>query len=197
MLLRARGLHRLGIRPIDFELPAGSCLGISGPSGAGKSVLLRMLADLDPHEGDVLLEGRQQHEIPPCEWRRQVTLLAAESQWWDPRVGDHFVDGVVPLRDELGFDTDPADWEIERLSSGERERLALARVLALDPRVLLLDEPTANLDEQNASRVERLIAEWQRGGDRAVVWVSHDREQLARVADQRLHMEGGTWSTAA
>ncbi len=197
MLLSARGLHRLGLRPIDFDLPAGGCLGISGPSGAGKSVLLRMLADLDPHEGDVWLNGESQQDTPPCEWRRQVTLLAAESHWWDPRVGDHFVDGIVPLRDDLGFDTDPANWEIERLSSGERERLALARVLALDPRVLLLDEPTANLDERNTARVERLVTEWRRGVDRAVVWVSHDLEQLARVADQRLHMEGGVWSTAA
>ncbi|MEX0899272.1 MAG: ATP-binding cassette domain-containing protein [Gammaproteobacteria bacterium] len=197
MLLCARGLHRLGLSPIDFDLPAGGCLGISGPSGVGKSVLLRMLADLDPHDGDVRLDGRSQQDTPPCEWRRQVALLAAESQWWEPRVRDHFVDGKVPLLDELGFEKDPADWEIQRLSSGERERLALARVLALAPRVLLLDEPTANLDEQNASRVERLIENWRRDAERAVVWVSHDREQLARVADQRLHLEDGKWSTAA
>lgn len=197
MLLSARGLHRLGISPIDFDLPDGGCLGISGPSGVGKTVLLRMLADLDPHEGDVLLNGRSQQDTPPCEWRRQVTLLAAESQWWAPRVRDHFADGEVPLLEELGFEKNPADWEIERLSSGERERLALARVLALEPRVLLLDEPTANLDDRNSARVERLIAEWRRGEKRAVVWVSHDRDQLGRVADQRLHLEDGEWSTAA
>jgi ABC-type iron transport system FetAB ATPase subunit len=196
VLLRARGLQRAGIGPLDLDLPAGRCVGIAGPSGSGKTLLLRMLADLDPHDGEVTLDGRPQRTVAPCAWRRQVALLAAESQWWASTVGAHFTGGGIPLRDALGFDDDPADWPIARLSTGERGRLALARVLALEPRVLLLDEPTANLDARNAARVERVVRDWLVAPGRGALWVSHDAEQLARVADERRVLAEGRWTAA-
>lgn len=195
-MLRARGVRRLDLEPLDLDLASGECVGVRGPSGGGKTMFLRMLADLDPHAGDVFLDGNEQHTVPPCKWRRSVTLVPAESRWWDERVGAHFEAGRVPDPSSLGFDEDPSNWTVERLSSGERQRLALARALELDPRVLLLDEPTANLDEANAARVEHLISNWRRQAGRAVVWVSHDHEQLARVADRVLTLADGRWSTA-
>jgi ABC-type iron transport system FetAB ATPase subunit len=195
-LLRVRDLSRPQLGPLDLDLAAGERLCITGPSGAGKSLLLRALADLDPHDGEVWLDGADCLSMPAPDWRRQVALLAAESQWWAPRVGDHFPPGVDAGLQRLGFEPSAADWEIERLSSGEKQRLALARLLAQDPRVLLLDEPTANLDEANAAKVESLIGGWMKGGTRGVIWVSHDMEQVRRIADRHLQMEGGLWTAA-
>lgn len=77
------------------------------------------------------------------------------------------------------------DWEVSRLSSGERQRLSLARLLAGYPKVLLLDEPTANLDKANTNRVEELILTYLREQGASALWVSHDPEQRHRMATHR------------
>jgi ABC-type iron transport system FetAB ATPase subunit len=79
-------------------------------------------------------------------------------------------------------------WQVSRLSTGEKQRLALARALMNQPRVLLLDEPTASLDAANTQVVEALIAGYRRDSGTAVLWVSHDAEQAARVADRQLQL---------
>lgn len=177
--IEARAVRTLHVGPIDFSIAAGACLALSGPSGSGKSLLLRALADLDPHEGEVLLDGEAQSSMSGPAWRRRVGYLPTESAWWAPLVGGHFP-GDVPA--ELGFEPDVAGWEVARLSSGERQRLALLRLLAREPEGLLLDEPTANLDGESAQRVEALLERYRAEHDAAVLWVSHDAEQRARVA---------------
>lgn len=196
-VLSARGLRRLLVGPLDLDVAPNESVCITGPSGSGKTLLLRALADLDPHDGAVLLDGVEQRAVPAPQWRRKVALLGAESRWWAPRVGDHFPSGTLGPVADVGFGAEVAGWDIERLSSGERQRLALLRVLALDPRVLLLDEPTANLDDDNAARVERLIEQWRRGDGRGVIWVSHDRGQVRRVCDRHLELDDGRWKPAA
>ena len=81
----------------------------------------------------------------------------------------------------LGFDPSVVDWTVSRLSSGERQRLAMFRLLENKPRVLLLDEPTANLDTENTLLVENMVAEYVSKHLAAAVWVSHDREQQQRL----------------
>ena len=83
------------------------------------------------------------------------------------------------------------DWSVARLSSGERQRLALLRVLANRPPVLLLDEPTANLDEATTARVEALLKDYRTLHGAGVLWVSHDPQQLRRVADRHLRIADG------
>ena len=176
----------------DLCLEAGECISLSGPSGSGKSRLLRALADLDPNEGEALVDGRSRQAMSGPAWRRLVGLLPAESFWWAERVGEHFPDRETGLLEELGFDPDCLGWEVSRLSSGERQRLALARLLQNQPQVLLLDEPTANLDQANAERLEQLIDAWRREHDCAVIWVSHDPEQQRRIARRHLRIVDGT-----
>ena len=190
-LLEIKELQRLMIGPVSLDVAAGECLSIAGPSGTGKSLLLRAIGDLDPHTGEVWLEGVPAAAIAPEEWRSRVGLLPPESSWWLPLVRDHFYDGVpVPL-EHIGLSESILDQPVARLSSGEKQRLALMRLLSNRPRVLLLDEPTANLDPDNTRRIEAVIAEYCREQQAAVIWVSHDRQQAARVADRCFEVTGG------
>ncbi|MFQ5644232.1 MAG: ATP-binding cassette domain-containing protein [Thiogranum sp.] len=189
-LLEVNHLSRSGLSGISLSLEAGELVCLSGPSGSGKTLLLRALADLDVSEGRVSLENTARQQITPTEWRRRVAYLPAESRWWAPQVGDHFPPGWQELFGRLGFSEDVATWSVERLSSGERQRLALARLLANRPAVLLLDEPTANLDPGNTGKVEHIVLSWLREHAAACLWVTHDQAQIARIADRVLVLDG-------
>jgi ABC-type iron transport system FetAB ATPase subunit len=186
------GLRVDGVGPVDVWLAPGECLVLCGPSGAGKSRMLRAIADLDVHEGRVSCQGTAAEELAPSEWRRRVGMLAADSQWWRDRVGEHF-DAPPPPGELQALDLDESLLRepVARLSSGERQRFALLRLLANRPRVLLLDEPTANLDPDNVTRVESLIADYISATDAAALWVSHDPLQMTRVAHRRMRLETG------
>lgn len=188
--LELTGFHSRGLGPIDLTIGSGECIVLSGPSGSGKTLLLRAIADLDPHEGDVSLDGESQLAMSGPAWRRKVGFLPAESHWWYERVRDHFRRDGEELVAKLGLPSESLNWEVQRLSSGERQRLALARLLSLAPEVLLLDEATANLDPEATARVERLIEEYRQQRDAAVLWVSHDREQRARIGDRGYLIRG-------
>jgi ABC-type iron transport system FetAB ATPase subunit len=184
-LLRLSGFSCWQLQPIDLELVAHECVTISGDSGSGKSLLLRAIADLDPHSGQAYLKGREQAEISPPQWRTQVSYLPAESQWWEELVGAHARNWDLKILSQLGFEADCLAWPVPRLSSGERQRLALARQLTRQPSVLLLDEPTANLDQKNLSLVEQCVKQYQQQRrEAAVIWVSHDPEQCLRMSDR-------------
>lgn len=170
---------------INLSLSEAECIGLTGPSGVGKSLLLRALADLDPHQGNISLKGTSADSIPAPRWRRQVALLPSEAAWWFATVGEH-LNGVDPdWIARLGFKMTVLNWKISRLSSGEKQRLALLRTLGNHPKVLLLDEPTANLDSENSGKVEKLVTFLRMKTRMAVVWVSHDIEQLERVSIRR------------
>ena len=165
---------------------------MQGPSGAGKTLLLRAIADLDPNEGLVCLDGRDRLTIAGPEWRRLVGYVPAEPGWWADTVGEHFSEwtAALPCVRELGFPEEAKAWPISRLSTGERLRLALVRALIVQPKVLLLDEPTAALDPVSVAAVESLIATRVRAG-RAVLWVTHDDEQAKRIARRLLVVKAG------
>ncbi len=181
--------------PYRFSATGGECIGLSGDSGVGKTLLLKAVCDLIPHWGRVLLDGVSSEAMSAPVWRRRVCMVPADPAWWHDRVGDHFItpSGVVNLfpevLEQLGFTTEVLEWEVRRLSTGERQRLGLARALLLQPEVLLLDEPTSGLDDYNRGQVETLIGSLQRTRNVVVVWVGHDYAQLERVAQRILKVK--------
>jgi ABC-type iron transport system FetAB ATPase subunit len=195
--LSFKGLKTHGFGPLDLDIPAGQCVCLSGASGSGKSLTLRALADLDPHEGAVALNGEKAMDINGPQWRRQVGLLPAESRWWCDTVGEHFQEVDEALLAKVGFKRDVMQWQISRLSTGERQRLSLVRLLANQPRALLLDEPTASLDRENILRIEDLINEYRQQHDIAVLWVSHDAEQINRVCSRHIKIQDGKFVESA
>jgi len=189
--LRLDGLSTMLLREVDLTLAAGERVFLSGASGSGKSLLLRAVADLDPHRGEVWLDELPRSRLTPPEWRRRVGLLPAESHWWAETVGEHWRapaanSPIEPLLVALGFDVDVSGWAITRLSTGERQRLALARLLLNQPQALLLDEATANLDSVNRERVETVLEDYRAAHATAMLWVSHDPEQRVRLGGRRL-----------
>ncbi len=173
---------------INMTVAGSMCLGISGSSGIGKSVLLKAIADMIPHEGNIFLDGIECREYPAPAWRKKVALLPAESQWWYEQVGQHFSAYDDYLFSYFGFNQDVMDWQISHLSSGEKQRLAMIRVLLNKPDVLLLDEPTANLDRENQHRLEMFINDYKLAQQIPVLWISHDMEQLNRTSQQILYL---------
>jgi ABC-type multidrug transport system ATPase subunit len=194
--LRVDRLETALIGPLSFEVAEGECVALMGASGAGKSLLLRAIVDLDPSRGTVTF-GLDRGSVPASEWRKLVALVPAESGWWSDRVGDHFPPhaDVADLLDALAL-AGALDWEVARLSTGERQRLAIARALCRNPKALLLDEPTASLDDAATRRVESLVTRCCQSG-LAVLMVTHDRRQGERMARRILQMADGHLQEAA
>lgn len=191
-MISIRDLTGTGIGPISLKLAGGQIAAISGPSGAGKSLLLRAIADLDPNEGTVMLDGDERASMPAPQWRAQVTYLATETGWWAERVGDHFDNKLAAVRllERIGLGESALDWSVPRLSTGEKQRLALARSLMGKPRVLLLDEPTASLDQANRELIEKLLLARLDDGV-SIIIVTHDMQQVKRLKAKSYHLQAG------
>jgi ABC-type iron transport system FetAB ATPase subunit len=188
-VLRVDYLAVPGLPTLSFEVAAGECLTVEGPSGSGKTRLLRAIADLDPAEGYVHLEGVERREISGPQWRRRVRYAATEPAWWAPTAREHFPKDakLARLFGALALDDRHLECPLFELSTGERQRLSLVRALADEPRVLLLDEPTSALDATTAAMVEELIR-YQLLAERIVLLVSHDAGQIERLAHARLQL---------
>jgi putative ABC transport system ATP-binding protein len=182
-MLKLEGLTARGLNAIDLTLADGECLVVRGASGAGKTVLLRAIADLDENGGDAETCHVRRSQVSAPRWRRDVAYVPAEPGWWADTVGAHLTPGrhCTALLHDLGLTEDCLTWQIARLSTGERQRLALIRALEAEPSVLLLDEPTSALDAAATDAVERVIRRRLDGGVTAVI-VSHDAGQAHRLA---------------
>lgn len=203
--LQARALRfeaggRRLVDDIDLDLAPSSRLVVIGPNGAGKSLLLRLLHGLiQPTGGSMIWNGRPLDAVAraaqamvfqrPILLRRSVAAnldhaLAARGHSAAERRGR------IEAALHLGRLEAQARQPARTLSGGEQQRLALVRALALEPEVLFLDEPTANLDPASVLAVEQIIEAAHRAGT-AIVLVTHDLGQARRHADQVLLMHAG------
>lgn len=186
-MLRIDYLAVGALPPLSFEVARGECLVIEGPSGVGKTRLLRAIADLDPAEGYVYLEGQERREVSAPQWRKLVRYVSATPAWWGATGREHMppdakLGGIMQA---VGLDTALLDQPVAQLSTGERQRLGFVRALTDEPTVLLLDEPTSALDARTTGFVEDLIKFALKAG-RIVVLVTHDMAQIERLAHARL-----------
>ncbi len=181
---------------LSLELYPGECLGIVGPSGAGKSMLLRSLAALESCRGEICFQGLSLSDWEIPVYRSQVIYLAQQAVF---RPGTVQANLDLPLGwglhrqrsqpsvdfGELGLAADFGSRQIDMLSGGERQKIALLRALRLQPQILLLDEPTAAMDPDSVLQVERLLLNWLAQGQRGLIWVSHQAQQLERVSQRQ------------
>ena len=189
-MLEVKALTRLHIGPVSISVAGGECISISGASGSGKSLLLRAMVDLDPNTGELATQSGARAQMPAPEWRRKVAYLPAESGWWADHAGEHFKAPDSVNLAGLGLPDEALSWEVARLSSGERQRLALLRLLENQPEVLLLDEPTAPLDEASTTLFENRLAACLAQGV-SMLLVTHDPAQAKRMASRHFALLDG------
>lgn len=221
-LLVARGLGRQHpeasgwlYQKIELSLLPGGRTALVGPTGSGKSLILRALALLDPiDQGEIRWCGVPIPDPRVPEFRGLVLYLQQRSPVIEGTVEENLtLPFSLRLRQGQSFPRDRVDSLLgilgrepsflanrtANLSGGERQIVALLRALLVAPTVLLLDEPTAALDPETTSAIERLVASWhaEAADKRAFLWVSHDPHQAQRVADQSLHVDRGRLVSAS
>lgn len=186
----------------ELDVRQGEVLAVVGPSGAGKSTLLRLLNFLEsPGAGRLCFCGQPVSADPPLALVRRVTTVfqrpillnrsVRDNAAYGLRLRGRAADGAVdPTLAQVGLAA-LARHPAHKLSGGEMQRTALARALVLEPEVLLLDEPTANLDPYNVGLIERIIAEENRARGRTVVLVTHNVFQARRLAGRVGLLLGG------
>ena len=188
----------------DLVIKRGEILGLVGPSGAGKSTLLRMLGFLEiPSSGQLYFHGRLcDNNWPQMAERRKITMLFQDPHLLRRTVYDNVEYGLKIRGNKNGHDlvkkmirqlglSDLSAAQARTLSGGEAQRVALARSLVLEPEVLLLDEPTSNLDPYNINLIEKMISHVNQEQEMTIVIVTHNIFQARRLADRvGLLMEG-------
>lgn len=192
-------------RGVSFALQPGDCVGLVGASGSGKTLLLRSLVALDPiDKHKIRFDNRPLSQWSMPAYRTQVIYLPQRPALFEGTVETNlkqifrFVtnrDSVYsrkPIEEYLSFlgrSNEFLQLSALQLSGGESQILALLRALQLQPRVLLLDEPTASLDAQTTLKIEALLAHWiQSQPQRALLWTSHNQAQIERVTQRQIYL---------
>jgi energy-coupling factor transport system ATP-binding protein len=204
-------LERVALQDVDLQIDPGERVGLLGPTGSGKSTLVQLVAGLlRPTSGRVLLDGLpargRRSQAPQVRGRVGLAFQYPESQIFEQTVLREVAFGPrnLGLSDEeidarvrwalgmVGLDAVQVGDRVPfTLSGGEMRRLALASILAMHPEVLILDEPTSGLDPQGRHELLSRILAWQREMGSTLIFVSHDQDALARVAERAVVLADG------
>lgn len=179
------------LAPVSLQLNQGEFVLLTGPSGSGKSTLLKIIASLlEPATGDIQFKGRSINELKPESYRQQVSYCFQTPALFGATVYDNL---ALPwqIRQKKVDHEKLKDWlkkvnlpvemltkKTEQLSGGEKQRVALLRNLQFLPDVLLLDEITSALDEENKQAINQLVAGLVKDSGVAVIWISHDTTEI-------------------
>jgi ABC-type Fe3+/spermidine/putrescine transport system ATPase subunit len=194
------------VRAVSVSVPAGQLLTLIGPSGCGKTTLLKLLGGyLAPSAGRVLVRGRDVTALPPEDRNagmvfqnyalfphltaRQNVAFGLEARGVSRAERDRRVDAML---DRVGLSAAERDRRPPALSGGQQQRVALARALVIEPDLLLLDEPLANLDRHLRDQLRGELRALQRATGVTTVLVTHDQEEALAVSDRMAVMSGGT-----
>jgi putative ABC transport system ATP-binding protein len=182
------------LRDVNGVVERGRIVALVGPSGSGKSTLLSLCNLLrTPSAGQVFIGDREVRAWRPHELRRRVALVFQQPTLLPGTVRDNVEAGprlcgrrppdAAALLEAVGLSPDLLDRPGDALSGGQRQRVALARALAMEPRVLLLDEVTSALDAAATAVVEAAVERWRSETGGTVLWVTHHLAQARRVSD--------------
>jgi len=177
----------LSVAPGEFKL-------ITGPSGCGKSTLLKIIASLlSPSTGQLFFEGKDINTLSPEAYRQQVSYCAQTPALFGDTVYDNLIfpwqirqqqpepESFLAQLTHFGLPEETLSKSINELSGGEKQRVSLIRNLQFLPKVLLLDEITSALDEQNKKNVNDIIHHYVRDKQVAVLWVTHDKDEISHA----------------
>ena len=208
-VLKAENISRLSpsnktsktiIGEFSYEFFKNRIYNILGPSGAGKSSLLRLFNRLDEiSDGRLFYKDKELREYNPCSLRREIGYLFQTPYLFPKTVKDNFIyvdssltdEAIVEMLARVNLKSDYLRSDVEVLSVGEKQRIALARLLTMNPRVMLLDEPTSALDERNSSQILKLIKGLISQQDITVIMVTHDPRQSVDLGGEALLLVDG------
>src|SRR5690625_3965404 len=189
---------------INMEIKPGEFFAFLGPSGSGKSTLLRAIAGFGPRpEGRIFIGDRDVLDLPP--WKRNVGMVFQSYALWphmsvrenvafglqERRLPRREIDPKVEAALELVGLLDLAERMPSQLSGGQQQRVALARTIAIEPQILLLDEPLSNLDAALRVQMRRELLALQRKLRLTTIFVTHDQEEANTTADRMAVLDGG------
>jgi len=186
---------------LDLKVYKGELVTIMGASGSGKTTLLRLINRLSEIDsGIILLNGNDIRGHVPMELRRNIGMVFQVPVTFKGSVRDNLAfginlwggnSGIETLSRDAGIPEDLLDADAGQLSIGEKQRVCIARALANQPEILLLDEPTSSLDAFSAQRIEKLLLDLQKERALTILWVTHEKEQVERIGGRRLILRDG------
>ncbi len=186
---------------LDLKVQKGELVTLMGTSGSGKTSLLRLINRLSEIDsGNVLLNGEDIRDYDPMELRRKIGMVFQVPVVFKGSVRDNLAFGMKLWRTNIDIETlardvvisnDLLDADAEQLSIGEKQRVCIARALANNPEMLLLDEPTSSLDAASAEKIEMLLLRLRGERNLTMLWVTHEREQAERIGGRRLILKDG------
>ena len=205
MLFEFQSVQYLEVLKIEtLKLESGGVTSILGPSGSGKTTLLRLLNKMiSPTSGEVFYEGKNLASLDSVRHRREVVMLSQQPVMLGDTLRENLTAGLrlqgrtEPTEDVLLnlLETlklaHPLDASVLRMSGGEKQRLALGRVLLLDPKVFLLDEPSSALDEATASWILSFVTDHVRQTCKTLLMVTHSSVMARQFSDRRVELMGG------
>ncbi|MBE6990510.1 MAG: ABC transporter ATP-binding protein [Ruminococcaceae bacterium] len=202
------GEHRNEVlRGLEATFEAGQAYAVTGKSGAGKSTLLSLLSALTlPQQGEILFEGKATASLDPLEYRRRCVAVIYQDFALFPLLNvtenimypmelcgvprEQALADARHLAEQVGLPEELLQRYPSAISGGEQQRVAIARGMAMDRRLILADEPTGNLDSENSDQIVRLLLEAAHRDGRCVIVVTHDMD-VARQVDHVLQMRDG------
>ncbi|MBD2293764.1 ATP-binding cassette domain-containing protein [Anabaena sphaerica FACHB-251] len=198
------------LQDISFQVFPGDRITIVGSAGAGKTSLLRLINRLtEPSSGKIYLENQEYHQIPVIQLRQQVTLVQQESKLLGMTVGEALAYPLIlrglskqQIQERVGYWQEqlqiPDLWlgrtEVQ-LSAGQRQLVAIARALVIQPKILLLDEPNSGLDPGKASRLMNILTQLTQTPTQtpatAILMINHQLDLAQKFSTRLLHLQQG------
>jgi len=185
------------LNDLSFTVNRGDTLAVLGPSGAGKTSLLRLLNGMDsPTSGSIIFDNQPLEDHPALELRKNVGMVFQSPVMMKGSVEENLriterwsgnifsADKLITVMEHVGLDQRFLSKDAQSLSGGEKQRVALARVLLNEPRVLLLDEPTANLDPKLAKSIIKLFSDLQKELGLTVLISSHNHSLIEKFVNR-------------